>query len=302
DFGHARKIMEFYWEMADPTKNLPKPLLAQVQNALTQAGNPKRILALESVLNADGADHLPDFFSLMILFERNIIPPAIELLGAVEKLKARRILCDVLVELGKMDIDFMISKLDDDRWYLVRNLIYVLGKIGDAKVIESFARFVQHEELKVRKEALHALDAMEDPRASRLMVQFISDPDLSNRIFAIKGLAKRKAHDALEPLMEMIHTKRFESKDLYEKKEVFEAIGRIGGDEVAPQMRRYLKSRWTLFRNIKSEEMGVCAAIALQRIGSHAAVEALREGSASNNKTIREACNKALDVLGMDRR
>lgn len=298
DFHHARKILEFFWERADPVKNLPKPLLAQIENAIVQAGNSKRILGLEPVLNVCEANHLAEFFSLMILVGKGAVAPTVELLGAVNKMNARRTLCDVLVEIGGMDIDALIAKLEDDRWYLVRNLIYVLGKIGNARVIESFSRFVQHRELKVRKEVLHALDIMDDPRAWKLLAQFLADPDLSNRIFAIKSLAKKKVKEALAPLLEGLSSKEFAAKELYEKKEMFEAIGRIGGEEVVPQIRKFLRSRWRLFKNVKSEEMGLCAVVALQRIGSPAAIEALRGGKGSWNKTVREACNKALDVLG----
>jgi HEAT repeat protein len=297
DFVHARKILEFFWEMLDPAKNLPPVLSTQIQNALGHAGNPKRMMTLAPVLNGEMPQQLEDLFSFMILFEKNAILPIIELLGAVEKMKPRHVLCDALVELGKMDIETIISKLEDSRWYLVRNLIYVLGKIGDVRVIESFSRFIRHKELKVRKEVLHALDTMEDPRACQLLVHFIPDPDPSNRIFAIKSLSKKKVKEGLKALLNVLSSKDFQLKELYEKKEIFDAIAKIGGDEVVPEMRKFFKKKWSLFKNTQLEEMGLCAAVALQRIGSPTAIEALLEGSKSNNKTIRGACNKALDVL-----
>ena len=301
DFYHSRKILEFFWEMSDPSKNLPPVLLAQIQNALIQAGGAKRILALQPVLNTELPVQLEDLFSFMVLFQKNAIPSIIELLASVEKMKARRVLCDALVELGKMDIDALIAKLEDDRWFLVRNLIYILGKIGDVRVIESFSRFIQHKELKVRKEVLHALDTMEDPRACQLLVHFIPDPDPSNRIFAIKSLSRKRVKEGLNALLDVLASKEFALKELYEKKEIFDAIAKIGGDDVVPEMRRFLKKRWSLFKNVELEERGLCAAVALQRIGSPSAIEALREGSRSNSKIIRGACNKALDVLGTER-
>jgi hypothetical protein len=301
DFYHARKILEFYWEMSDPSKNLPSALVNQVQYSLINAGDAKRILTLQPVLNAEISVQLEDLFSFMVLFQKNAIPSIIELLASVEKMKARRVLCDALVELGKMDIDALIAKLEDDRWFLVRNLIYILGKIGDVRVIESFSRFIQHKELKVRKEVLHALDTMEDPRACQLLVHFIPDPDPSNRIFAIKSLSKKRVKEGLNPLLNLLSSKEFGLKELYEKKEIFDAIAKIGGDAAVPEMRKFLKNRWSLFKNVQLEEMGLCSAVALQRIGSPSAIEALREGSRSNNKTIRGACNKALDVLGTER-
>jgi HEAT repeat protein len=299
DFQHARKILEFFQEMLDPSMNLSQPLIEQIQKAKVQAGNPKRIGMLEPVLNECEADRLEHFLSLMMLFEPHVVPSLVELLGAVDKMKARRVLCEVLIKLGADQVDFFMTKLEDDRWYLVRNLIYIVGKIGDPKVLKSFPRLMQHKDTKIRKEALHALDMIDSPKTNDLLVKVLSDPDLSNRLFALRTLAKKKAQEALEPLMDILTSREFEEKELHEKKEIFDALGRIGGDNVVPRLRRLLEVRWSLFKNARAEEMGLCAAFALQRIGSPSAVEALREGSGSNSKPIREACIKALDLLGV---
>ena len=297
DFVHARTILDFFQEMSDPAKELPQPLLDQIQKAKFQAGNPNRIQALGTVLNECEPERLESFYSLMLFFDARIVPSLVELLGSVDKMKARRVLCDVLVKLGAGEIDFLISKLEDDRWYLVRNLIYVLGKIGDPKVIKGFPRLMQHKDAKIRKEVLHALEMIEDSKTNVLLIKVFSDPDPANRLFAVRTLAKRKAQEALEPLLTMLVSKEFEGKELQEKKEIFDAIAKIGGDKIVPQLQRLLEIKWSLFKNARSEEMGLCAAFALQRIGTAPAVEALREGVGSKSKAVREACLRALDYL-----
>ncbi|MCG3110577.1 MAG: HEAT repeat domain-containing protein [Candidatus Manganitrophus sp. SB1] len=298
DFPHARAILEFFQEMIDPSMGLPQSLIDQIQKAKVQAGNPKRIGMLENILNECEPDRLEEFSSLMMFFDQQIVPSLVELLGAVDKMKARRVICEILIKLGGRQIDFLIAKLDDDRWYLVRNLIYVVGKIGDPKALKSFPRLLQHKDPKIRKEVLHALDMIESPKTNDLLAKVLSDPDLSNRLFAVRALAKRKAQEGLEPLMNLLPSKEFDEKELHEKKEIFDAIAKIGGDKVVPRLRRLLEVKWSLFKNARAEEMGLCAAFALQRIGSPPAVEALREGSGSKSKQISEACAKALELLG----
>jgi len=298
DFVHARKILEFYWEMLDPSKKLSDELVKQLKMALQQGGNAKRIASMDSVLNRLSAEALDQFLPLMVLFQKEVIPSVIELLAEVKAMKPRRVLCDILVELGQMDVDAIIARLDDPRWFVVRNLIYVLGKAGDARVIDHFPRFVRHEEVKVRKEVLHVLDAMKSPKSDKLLIQFIDDPDLSNRVYAIKSLVKSQIADGLPPLLALISTKAFEAKALYEKKEIFNAIAKLGGDPVVPEIEKHLKTGWSLFKNIQADERGLCAVSALQRLGSPAAIAALQEGGRSRNKVIREASQKALGVLG----
>ena len=297
DFKHARRIVEFYREMVDPSKGLPEPLLAQAQNALLQVCQLKRILLLESILDAADREALEDFSSLIILLRKGAIPSIVDLLGKADQMKTRRFLCDVLVEAGKKDIDYLVSRLDDERWYLTRNLIYVLGSIGDPRVVKDLSRFIGHSQVQVRRAVFHALNAMEDPRAEQLLVHFISDADDSNRISAIKSLGRRKVKEALEPLLQILSVKEFQTKEPSEKEGIFEAVSQIGGDAAVPHMQRFLKGKWSLFRDLKFEETAGCAAVTLQKMGTRSAVEALQEGSQSRNKSIREVCSKALDAL-----
>ncbi|MFQ5588622.1 MAG: hypothetical protein ACE5F7_07265 [Nitrospiria bacterium] len=300
DFVHARKILEFYWEMLDPDQDRDPHLTGLVKKALLQAGNPKRIAALDVVLNRLSSEQLDEFLPFMVLFQKEIIPSVIDLFDTVQSMKTRRLLCDILAELGQMDVQSIIARLNDKRWFVVRNLIYVLGKIGDTQTISVLSKFIHHEEIKIRKEVLHVLDAMKHKDAFEMMLQFISDPDLSNRVYAIKSLVKNKVAGGLPPLLHLIASKEFETKALYEKKEIFNGAAKLGGDDVIPEMVKHLDVRWSLFKNIPADERAICAAVALQRIGSPSAIEALREGERSRNKTVRDACKKSLTLLGVD--
>ncbi|MBI3805737.1 MAG: HEAT repeat domain-containing protein [Nitrospirae bacterium] len=302
DFRHAQTILEFFEEMRDPSKGLSPVLIEQIEKAKIEAVSSKKVMTLEGMLDECEPERLEAFYSFLLLFDPQAVPPLVELLGTLNKMKPRRVLCEALIKIGAGQVDFLISKLEDDRWYLVRNLIYILGKIGDRRVLKSFPRLIHHKDAKIRKELLHVLETIEDPKTTDLLLKMVADPELSNRLFAVRALAKRKARPALEPLIGMLSSKEFEVKELQEKKEIFDAVARIGGDEVVPRVQRFLKTGWSLFKNAHVEEMGLCAASALQRIGTPPAVEALREGSVSKSKVIRDACIKSLGLLGDGKR
>ncbi|MBI2350245.1 MAG: HEAT repeat domain-containing protein [Deltaproteobacteria bacterium] len=114
---------------------------------------------------------------------------------------------------------------------------------------------------------------------------------------AIKSLGKKKVRGALALLLKMLDSKDFQTKQLGEKKEIIEAIGSTGGESVVPKLRKLLQVNWSLFKDVKAEETACCAAEALQKIATPSASAALREGSRSKNKTVREACDKALEAL-----
>lgn len=298
DFVHARKILEFFWEMLESERPLSPELVTLVKEALIQAGNSERIASLGPVLERLSSEDLDQFLPFMVLFKKEVIPSVIGLLALVKTLKTRRILCDILVELGQMDVKLIISRMEDGNWFVLRNLIYVLGKIGDEQILDVFPRFIHHKEVKIRKEVLHVLDAMANPKTEKLLMGFISDPDLSNRVYAIKSLVKKQVEAGLPLLLELIGGKSFELKALYEKKEIFNAIAMLGRDAVVPEIEKHIHVRWSLFKNNQADERGLCAALSLQRIGTPAAVEALQRGRRSGRKSIREACQKSLEMLG----
>jgi HEAT repeat protein len=298
DFWHSTKILELFHELMNPEKNFPETQRLRLMQSIDKAGEPQRIRALEPVLNQWGAKESDRMFDFWMLLNKNALPPLIELLGRLTQMKMRRVICEVLIHLGKDHIEPLAQKLDDSRWYVVRNVVYVLGKIGQENVIEKFQRLVNHKEAKVRKELIHTLDGMKDPRARELLKSFLYDPESSLRIMAIRSLANHNYEGALETLKNMIENREFISRENYEKREVFDALGKIGGATMVPNMLKMVQvggSAW--FKKSAKEEMGLCAVLALKRIGTENAIDALREGEKLSSKIIREACSKALTEI-----
>jgi len=302
DFRHSIKILELFRELIDPKRNLPESQRHRLIQAIGKAGEPLRMRDLEPLMNQWGAVDTDQMFSFLILLNKNAVVPLTDLLGRLTQMKMRRVICEALVQLAKDDIEPLARKLDDSRWFVVRNIVYILGRIGQEKVIEKFQKLVDHKEVKVRKELITTLDGMKNPKAHELLKWFLNDPENSLRILAMRSLAKQKYQGALPLLEDMIESPEFMSKDFYEKKEIFEALGRIGSEKVVPKMRKFVKkggSAW--FKKALNEELGLCAVVALQRIGTEGAVAVLKEGQGLSSRIIREACKKALGELEKSR-
>jgi hypothetical protein len=299
DFWHSKKILQLFRELLEPQRNLPEIQRLRLMQAIDRAGDPQRIHALEPVLNQWGAKETDQVYEFWLLLNKNALLPLIELLGLLTQMKMRRVICEALIHLGHDDIEPLIQKLDDPRWFVVRNVVYVLGKIGRDKVLENFRKLIDHQEVKVRKELLHTLDGMKDHRAKELLVRFLNDPESSLRILALRSLTSHNYLGALEPLKELIEGRDFAFRDLYEKKEIFEALGKMGGSSMVPKMRKLVRqggAAW--FKKAIKEEMGLCAVLTLKRIGTEDAMAVLKEGQNLSSKVIREACAKALNEIG----
>jgi hypothetical protein len=57
------------------------------------------------------------------------------------------------------------EKLDEPHWYFVRNLCLILGRIGDLSVVPDLVRSLDHQDLRVRKEAILSLGQLRVPES-----------------------------------------------------------------------------------------------------------------------------------------
>jgi HEAT repeats len=298
DLAYAIMILELYREMLSPKGGLDQLLKDRLKKAIGYAGDAQRIRHLETLFAEGKTLESEQLYNFLVLLDKNALIPLSDLLGKINQMKMRRVICDALAQIGKDHIDLLASRLDDRRWYVVRNIVYVLGKIGDVRVVDKFRRLIHHREVKVRKEVIRALEGINDPKATDLLIEFIQDEDLSIRASVVRLLAMSNYKEALEPLLRVIQQRDFEERDLYEKKEFMEALARIGSEEVVPILGKIMKRKGLFwFRREKQDEMALCAVIALKSIKTQKAIELLEEGSRSMNKVVRDACAKAIEEM-----
>jgi HEAT repeat protein len=306
DFYHARRILEVFWEFQSPEKGLSEKHQELLRAAIDLAGSGDRVDKLKNVLDSEEVKDFDHMHAYLILHRKNAIPSLINLLGTLEKMKPRRILCEAMVELARDETGILVSRLTDRRWYTVRNIVYILGKIGNEQVVDSLASLMRHPESRVRKEVLRAYEILPGNKSKQYLMRFLQDVDSSIRIQAAKSLAQSallgKVEGATERFLETIGDPRFKDRDLYEKKEMFDALGRVGGNAILPMMQKIIRQRmWFRFDKGRIEELRLCAVIALKRVKTPEAVQILWEGAILKNKNVREACLRVLNELDKDK-
>ena len=231
------------------------------------------------------------------MLNKNAIIPIANMVGILDNMKARRLLCDVLAILAKDNIDLLYKKLEDEKWYVVRNIVYVLGKIGDIKAIPNLKKIKDHMEARVRKEIVHALVEIKSEDAKDILIDFLNDDNNTVRIAALRYLMNMSYQKALPIISDIISRETFDTKDIYEKKEFFEALGKLGNNDVLPFLRETLMKRSKLFGKSKIEEKRLYAAFALKKMSTTESMEILKEGSLSSDKGIRKICEDALQII-----
>jgi HEAT repeat protein len=176
---------------------------------------------------------------------------------------------------------------------LVRNITYILGRTGKEESLPYIQKAFNHEEVRVRREAVQALGLIGGPKAVSLLVKALTNEDARIRSMAAINLGKVGKKAGLVPLLEVIQSKEFQKKEPEEIKVFFDAIGMVGSNESIPVLQQLLE-RKSWFGRGKMDEIRIGVAQALAMIGTPEAKAILMSGKDSKEESIRDACLQAL--------
>ena len=263
-----------------------------IRKMIFEAGEEKKVERIGKILEEQAGVRLEDANSYLLLLQKNAIPHLIQLLGKLKNSKARRMVCDALAQIGKNAIDVFTPFVDDRRWYLVRNIVYILGRVGREQAFPYLQKTFGHEEVRVRRETVQALGLIGGPKAVGILVKALTDSDARIRSMAAINLGKIGKTAGLIPLLEVVQAKDFPKGDPTEIKAFFDAIGMIGSNEALPVLRQLLE-RKSWFGRGKVDEVRIGTARAMAMIGTPEAKAILESGKQSKDEPIREACLRA---------
>jgi hypothetical protein len=216
-------------------------------------------------------------------------------LGEIEEMKIRRAICEALVISCKSHVSILLDRLSDPRWYVVRNILYVLGRIAHQGVERALGDALTHSDARVRREAVRALAGIDSPASRAYLNSALRDSDKSIRILVAQLLAGRRDERAARIIWSVIEAPEFVTRDLDERSAFCGALGSAGSDALIPKMERML-TRGGMFQT--AEQAGrMEAAMALAWLGTPAALEILGREAKSKNESVRRAVASALQTV-----
>jgi HEAT repeat protein len=110
-----------------------------------------------------------------------------------EDARNRLSLVRLVGQLGKGSVEVACRYLEDERWYVVRNMCGVLAEIKDPKLVEHIAPALRHPDTRVQQATLKALVKSRDPEAATVLAA------------ALPHLAPEILDEALDELMYLRH-------------------------------------------------------------------------------------------------
>ena len=265
------------------------------EQVVREVGRPSFLGLMAPTLNARPEIDPGILTNFLVQLGPSAAPAICDLLGQVNQMKFRRALCEALAISCKNDVEVLIERLGDTRWYVIRNIVYVLGRIAHQGVERALDRALHHEDVRVRKEAVRALGNIESPTSRAYLVSAFRDTDAGVRIQAAMTLAMRRDDRASQSLLGVIQGTEFGRRDTNERQAFFEALGRCGSDALVPRLEQIL-TKGGLFRSSNEEER-LHAALALAWLGTPTALQLLNREITSKREPIRKAVETALSAV-----
>jgi hypothetical protein len=257
-----------------------------------------RILALDSrvamVLSAFNDAKQPHLE--VIEFLRAIGPdvsrPVLAMIDTVVAHAHRRMLCELLQDLGSLDPALLQEKIRRAHWNVAVDLLALAQRLtlDEQAPIVLFA--VEHDHPKVRAQAVSMLRAFPTGHADELISRALKDADAEVRDAAFRLVRQRRTPVFKDTLERMMKADDLWDRDERELRALTTAYAHLAGDAGIPLLEKVLYPG--IFARSKQTNAQIAAAMALGKIGTEHAKEAIIRGSRTLNNKVRDACRRAL--------
>jgi hypothetical protein len=150
------------------------------------------------------------------------------LLGEERDRQVRARMCQVLAKVGPSIVPVLLEWVEDPRWYLVRNIAHILGKIGDEAAFGPLVTLLSHLHNRVRIEAVRALALVAPSRAVAPLVTVSKDADPEVRLEAVHALGALRREEAVAVLLDAATGATGDAVDSPLRREAIAALAAIG--------------------------------------------------------------------------
>jgi HEAT repeat protein len=239
----------------------------RLEAAVTRLAKPRDVKAIIAALRFH-SPHSAEYLAAMRLLESlgpRAIEPMLEQLADEQEMAARKSLIDLLSSIAPRYIPEVGNHVLDDRWYVVRNVVSILGATRSSSAIPYLERTLKHPEPRVRRETIRALANINDRFAHQMLVSALTDEDAQNVQLAARYLGAARVDFAIPALEHVAKGEGYGSRDSGPRVEAIESLGRMGAVSALPTLEA-LAGRRSLLQGGKMREIRTAADAAVQRI------------------------------------
>lgn len=265
------------------------------------AGLPDRLsdpAVLSQLLQAmDESESLPPRADLEELFAQlraSALGTVFGWLGSTQNAKLRPLLEGAAERLAVSNTGELVKLISSAEGAVAMEAVKRAGGLKTAAAVPALGKVLSEPNRDLRLAAVSALVEIGTPGAMQALEKALEDVDRDVRVAAIKALGQKAYKPALSKVTALVKANQIREADRTERLSMFELYGSLCGDGGVPWLDELLNPKSGLFSKKEDPEFRACAAIALGRIGTARAQQALQKAMSEKDVVVRNAVNRAL--------
>jgi HEAT repeat protein len=194
-------------------------------------------------------------YAFLSTLGQKAIEALLDLLAEEDDREARIYLLELMKDFGKDQILLLGENLADPRWYVVRNIVTILGENKTDQAAVMLRKAADHTDVRIRQEVIKALISIGGKKAASVLSRFLRDHDTSIQLMAIgaftdlPGVGAEEAKPLLDFLQGLPLKKKYQERTLA----AIKTLGKVGGPDAAVFLEGYLRIRWWKLRRLQAE-------------------------------------------------
>lgn len=230
---------------------------------------------------------------VLVALEERSVGPLLQALAEEEDLLVRKAIVEIVTRIGRVAVPTILENLTDSRWYMVRNMIAVLGSLGMPDLAPHVAATLSHPDLRVKKEAIKALSRIPHPSAVTALCEICFFPEETVALAATAALASKKETEAVVALYRRAAAKLILYPNYRLAHEAIDSLRAIGTDEAVTALEEILALR-AMWRTEKFRAMKFHALRSISKIRGERAEEVLERARRSADRSLRIEAERIL--------
>ena len=236
--------------------------------------------------------------TVLVALEERTVGPLLQMLADEEDLLVRKLIVEIVTRIGRPAVPAILENLGDSRWYMVRNMITVLGGLGMPDLAPHVAATLTHPDLRVKKEAIKALSRIPHPTSVTALCDLCFFPEETVALTATAALALKRDTEAVVALYRRIATKRVLYPNYLLAHESIDSLRSIGTDEALTALEEVL-SLPAIWQTEKFRAMKTHALRSISKMKGKRSREVLEEALRSPDEHLRIEAQRIINRLDL---
>jgi len=245
-FAEANPIIDVFGKINAGTLQKDDKVREATLEVLRKLASDDNIKILFKELNTNEKNESIEAFQILAGFGDIIMTKLLNILRDASDSKERISIIHIIEEMKHRAIPAIIASITMIApWYYLRNMAFILGRIGNETNADTLRSLLLHKDKRVYKEALKSIGQIGGNKRGPLLLSVLPQAEGELRINVIEMLGKIRCTEAVPHLLDMLRSKSLIAKDeqISLQEIICNALGTIGSLEAIKTLSEIAESK-----------------------------------------------------------